>query len=104
MPVLEILCLGALPPRVLPHVLPRVLCMHHVPSSPRIRISPNPSPHYRPLTSSGGPHALTLSSNISDGRMVLTLTAWHAFQTLTVAQYHAPYLGPFRYPTCASIV
>ncbi|KAF8259338.1 hypothetical protein EI94DRAFT_1707179 [Lactarius quietus] len=89
-------------PRALPRVLPRVLCTHHVPSSPRIRISPDPSPHYRPPISSGGPHALTLSSNISDGRTVLTLTAWRAFQTPTVAQYRAAYLGPFRYPTCAS--
>ncbi|KAF8263691.1 hypothetical protein EI94DRAFT_1832183 [Lactarius quietus] len=49
-------------------------------------------------TSSGGPHALTHSSNIRDGHTVLMLTAWRAFPTPTVTQDCAPYLGPIPLP------
>ena len=51
-----------------------------------------------PLSSSGGPHALTLSSRSSDGRTLLTLTAWRAFATPTVAEDCEPYAGPPESP------
>ena len=49
-------------------------------------------------TSTGGPHALTLSSMSSDGRTLFTLSAWRAFATPTVAEDCEPYAGPPESP------
>ncbi|KAI9449012.1 hypothetical protein BJY52DRAFT_1228020 [Lactarius psammicola] len=51
-----------------------------------------------PPTGSGGPRALALSSASSNGRTLLTLTAWRAFITPTVAEDCEPYAGPKAIP------
>lgn len=77
-----------------------------------LRILPSLAAHLsRPVTSTSttppppsntnsnsGPHALTLSSKSSDGRTQLTLTAWRAFATPTVAEDCEPYSGPLMPP------
>ncbi|KAI9435821.1 hypothetical protein H4582DRAFT_2079450 [Lactarius indigo] len=59
----------------------------------------SPVPATPPLpTGNGGPHALALSSASTDGRTLLTLTAWRAFSTPTVAEDCEIYTGPKASP------
>ena len=61
-----------------------------------LRILPSLSAHLsRPGPGTvGGPHALALSSASTDGRTQLTLSAWRAFATPTVAEDCESYAGP----------
>ncbi|KAH9176104.1 hypothetical protein EDB89DRAFT_201167 [Lactarius sanguifluus] len=63
-----------------------------------LRILPSLATHLSRSAGSGGPHALTLASTSSDGRTLLTLTAWRAFATPTVAEDCETYNGPNASP------
>ncbi len=68
-------------------------CLRILPSLAAHLSRPNPATP-PPPTSSVGPHALSLSSASSDGRTLLTLTAWREFATPTVAEDCESYSGP----------
>ncbi|KAH9035678.1 hypothetical protein EDB84DRAFT_1484778 [Lactarius hengduanensis] len=63
-----------------------------------LRVLPSLATHLSRSTGSGGPRALALSSASSDGRTLLTLTAWRAFATPTVAEDCETYAGPRASP------
>ncbi|KAH9039109.1 hypothetical protein EDB85DRAFT_1887581 [Lactarius pseudohatsudake] len=63
-----------------------------------LRVLPSLATHLSRSAGSGGPHALALSSASSDGRTLLTLTAWRAFATPTVAEDCETYAGPRASP------